>query len=308
MQCRRRCRRVEFEKLRRPAARAVRWRIEQTGEFREEVEDCSDAERVILADAYQALLRYGPTAPPSSPLVIHRFRDARRGRLRGGAAPGARWLPSARRGRVVQAADIVRRPLGLVLPTGHRHGNGSPLQPAQRFVKVDGPASQDCCAMVQRLPWIGSRGTAQRNETAIAGIYLYEAGNFRGYAHFCPHSTPLVPAVIYAVNGSIFVHFNLSQFAGSCSCCARSGRLPLRVRSLLRRLHDRRRAHRRGEGSRRLNPFGLRRPAGLGAAIPFGRDLLVVAGAGVGGHRLGVQGLLGAELGHPGAASLLVPR
>jgi hypothetical protein len=49
------------------AASAVRWRIEQAEEFREEVERYSDAERVILADAYQALVRYGPLPHPSSP-------------------------------------------------------------------------------------------------------------------------------------------------------------------------------------------------------------------------------------------------
>ena len=48
------------------AARAVRWRIEQAEEFRTEVEGYRDAERVILADAYQALLRYGPLPHPSS--------------------------------------------------------------------------------------------------------------------------------------------------------------------------------------------------------------------------------------------------
>jgi len=32
----------------------------------------TDAERVILAGAYQALLRYGPLPHPSAPLVIHR--------------------------------------------------------------------------------------------------------------------------------------------------------------------------------------------------------------------------------------------
>ena len=37
------------------AASAVSWQIEQADEFREEVERYSDAERVILADAYQAL-------------------------------------------------------------------------------------------------------------------------------------------------------------------------------------------------------------------------------------------------------------
>jgi hypothetical protein len=60
-------------------ASAVRWRIEQAEEFREEVERYTDAERVILADAYQALVRYGPLPHPSSPLVIHRFRDPRAG-------------------------------------------------------------------------------------------------------------------------------------------------------------------------------------------------------------------------------------
>jgi hypothetical protein len=57
----------------------VRWRIEQAEEFREEVERYSDAERVILADVYQALLRYGPLPHPSSPLVIHQLRDPRAG-------------------------------------------------------------------------------------------------------------------------------------------------------------------------------------------------------------------------------------
>ena len=53
------------------AASSVRWRIEQADAFREQVEHYTDAERVILADAYQALLRYGPLPHPSSPLVIH---------------------------------------------------------------------------------------------------------------------------------------------------------------------------------------------------------------------------------------------
>jgi hypothetical protein len=57
----------------------VRWRIEQAQAFREQVEHYTDAERVILANAYQALLRYGPLPDPSSPLVIHRFRDPRAG-------------------------------------------------------------------------------------------------------------------------------------------------------------------------------------------------------------------------------------
>jgi hypothetical protein len=54
------------------------WRIEQADEFREEVEHYTDTERVILADAYQAL-RHGPLPHPSSPLVIYRFRDRRAG-------------------------------------------------------------------------------------------------------------------------------------------------------------------------------------------------------------------------------------
>jgi hypothetical protein len=89
----------------------VRRRIEQTEEFREEVEGCSDAERVILADAYQALLRYGPTAPPSSPLAIHRFRDRAPGTPTWWCCPqvvvGYQVLGEV---VVVQAADIVRRP------------------------------------------------------------------------------------------------------------------------------------------------------------------------------------------------------
>jgi hypothetical protein len=55
--------------------------IEQAEAFREQVEHYTDAERVILADAYQALLRYGPLPHPSSPLVIYRFRDPRAGVL-----------------------------------------------------------------------------------------------------------------------------------------------------------------------------------------------------------------------------------
>ena len=59
------------------AAKAVRWRIEQDEEFREEVEHYTDAGRVVLADAYQALLSHGPLPHPSSPLAIHQFRDPR---------------------------------------------------------------------------------------------------------------------------------------------------------------------------------------------------------------------------------------
>jgi hypothetical protein len=93
------------------AARAVRWRIEQAEEFREEVERYSDAEQVILADAYQALLRDGPLPHPSSPLVIHRFRDPRAGDAYVLVLPtvvvGYQVLGDV---IVVQAADIIRRP------------------------------------------------------------------------------------------------------------------------------------------------------------------------------------------------------
>ena len=47
------------------AASAVRWRIEQAPSVPEQVEQFSDAQRVILADADQALLRDGPC--PSLP-------------------------------------------------------------------------------------------------------------------------------------------------------------------------------------------------------------------------------------------------
>ena len=87
------------------------WQIEQAEEFRDEVERYTDAERVILADAYQALVRYGPLPHPSSPLVIHRFRDPRAGDAY------ALVLPTIAVGYqvlgdviVVQAADIIRRP------------------------------------------------------------------------------------------------------------------------------------------------------------------------------------------------------
>jgi hypothetical protein len=57
-----------------------------------------------------------------------------------------------------------------------------------------------------------SRPTTELNPgIAVAGIYLYEAGTYRGYAYFYPDGTPLAPAVIDAVNGAIYVHFNLSQ-------------------------------------------------------------------------------------------------
>jgi hypothetical protein len=56
----------------------VRWQIEQAEEFRQEVEQYTDAERVVLADAYQTLLRYGPLPPPGFTLEI-RLGDPRAG-------------------------------------------------------------------------------------------------------------------------------------------------------------------------------------------------------------------------------------
>jgi hypothetical protein len=44
-----------------------------------QVEEYTDAERVILADAYQALLQHGPLPHPGSRLAIHRLRDPRAG-------------------------------------------------------------------------------------------------------------------------------------------------------------------------------------------------------------------------------------
>jgi hypothetical protein len=56
----------------------VGWRVEQDETFRRQVEGWSDAERVILADGYQALLRGGPL-PGSSTLPVRRIRDQRAG-------------------------------------------------------------------------------------------------------------------------------------------------------------------------------------------------------------------------------------
>ena len=88
----------------------MRWRIEQAQAFRDQVEHYTDDERVILADAYQALLRYGPLPDPSSPLVIHRFRDPRAGDAYALVLPavvvGYQVLGDT---IVAQAADIIRR-------------------------------------------------------------------------------------------------------------------------------------------------------------------------------------------------------
>jgi hypothetical protein len=57
----------------------VGWRIEQAEEFRQQVEQYTDAERTILAEAYRALLRHGPLPHTGSPLDIHNLRDLRAG-------------------------------------------------------------------------------------------------------------------------------------------------------------------------------------------------------------------------------------
>jgi hypothetical protein len=66
---------------------------------------------VILADAYQPLLHHGPLPHPSSPLVIHQFRDPRAGDAYVLVLPtvvvGYQVLGDV---IVVQATDIIRRP------------------------------------------------------------------------------------------------------------------------------------------------------------------------------------------------------
>ena len=47
---------------------------------------------------------------------------------------------------------------------------------------------------------------------AVAGIYLYEGKNYRGYVYFFPDGTNLAPPVFDPGNGRVFLHFNLSQF------------------------------------------------------------------------------------------------
>jgi hypothetical protein len=59
-----------------------------------------------------------------------------------------------------------------------------------------------------------SRPTTNLNPgVAVAGIYLFEQGNNRGYAYFYPDGTPLSPPVINSTNNFIALSFNLSQFA-----------------------------------------------------------------------------------------------
>jgi len=63
-----------------------------------------------------------------------------------------------------------------------------------------------------RIP--SSRPTTELNPLkAVAGIYLYEGGQYRGYAYFFHDGTPQAPAIVDDANGQIYVHYNLSQFA-----------------------------------------------------------------------------------------------
>ncbi len=60
--------------------------------------------------------------------------------------------------------------------------------------------------------WSSRSTTNLSPGTAVAGIYLYEGNNYRGYVYFFPDGTPLSPPVEDANNGRVFLHFNLSQF------------------------------------------------------------------------------------------------
>jgi hypothetical protein len=87
----------------------VPWQIEQADEFRREVEQYTDSERGVLADAYQALVRHGPLPHPGSPLEIHHLRDPRAGDAYVLVLPqivvGYQVLGDV---IVVQAADVIR--------------------------------------------------------------------------------------------------------------------------------------------------------------------------------------------------------
>jgi hypothetical protein len=57
-----------------------------------------------------------------------------------------------------------------------------------------------------------SRPTTNLNPgIAVAGIFLYQGPDYRGYAYFYPDGTPLAPAVIDSTNSLIALHYNLSQ-------------------------------------------------------------------------------------------------
>jgi hypothetical protein len=46
---------------------------------------------------------------------------------------------------------------------------------------------------------------------AVAGIYLYQGNQYRGYVYFFPDGTALAPPVFHSSTNQAFLHFNLSQ-------------------------------------------------------------------------------------------------
>lgn len=46
---------------------------------------------------------------------------------------------------------------------------------------------------------------------AVAGIYLYEGSDYRGYIYFYPDGTPLAPPVFDSSTNLVFLRFNLSE-------------------------------------------------------------------------------------------------
>ena len=61
-----------------------------------------------------------------------------------------------------------------------------------------------------------SRPTTNLNPgVAVAGIYLYQGNNYRGYIYFFPDGTPLAAPVFDGVNGRVFLHLNLCQLEGT---------------------------------------------------------------------------------------------
>ncbi len=58
-----------------------------------------------------------------------------------------------------------------------------------------------------------SRPTTNLNPgVAVAGIYLYQGGKYKGYVYFFPDGTPLAPPVYHSSTQQAFLHFNLSEF------------------------------------------------------------------------------------------------
>jgi hypothetical protein len=68
-----------------------------------------------------------------------------------------------------------------------------------------------------RVMMPSSRPTTDLNPNiAVAGIFLYQEGAFRGYAYFFHDGTLLAPPIVESINGQeyVYVHYNLSQLAG----------------------------------------------------------------------------------------------